>query len=79
MGLNVFMLFVGFGLGSIIFGELLRFGFGLAFGLFAAIEAFIASLSFALFRSEVSSGAIATLSKVTQTGTASQGGSAPYS
>ncbi len=28
MGLNVFMLFVGFGLGSLIFGELLRFGFG---------------------------------------------------
>ena len=55
MGLNVFTLFVGFGLGSLIFGELLRFGFGLAFGLFAAIELFLALLSFALFRSEVSS------------------------
>ena len=53
--MNVFTLFVGFGLGSLIFGELLRFGFGLAFGLFAAIELFLALLSFALFRSEVSS------------------------
>ncbi len=55
MGLNVFTLFVGFGLGSLIFGELLRFGFGVAFGLFAAVELTIALLSFALFRSEVAS------------------------
>lgn len=52
MGLNVFTLFVGFGLGSLIFGELLRFGFGMAFGLFAAVELAVALLSFALFRSE---------------------------
>jgi predicted MFS family arabinose efflux permease len=58
MGLNVFTLFVGFGLGSLIFGELLRFGFGVAFGLFAAVELTIALLSFALFRSEVASRAV---------------------
>ncbi len=55
MGLNVFTLFVGFGLGSLIFGELLRFGFGMAFGLFAAVELAVALLSFALFRSETTS------------------------
>ena len=55
MGLNVFTLFVGFGLGSLIFGELLRFGFGLALGVFAVVELALALLSFALFRSEVPS------------------------
>ena len=62
MGLNVFTLFVGFGLGSLIFGELLRFGFGVAFGLFAAVELAIALLSFASFRSEVPSRAVPNIS-----------------
>jgi len=53
MGLNVFTLFVGFGLGSLIFGELLRFGFGVVLALFAIVELTAALLSFALFRSEV--------------------------
>ena len=53
MGLNVFMLFVGFGLGSLIFGEVLRFGFGAALGLFMAVELIAALLSLRLFRSEV--------------------------
>ena len=53
MGLNVFTLFVGFGLGSLIFGELLRFGFGTALALFTVFELSAALLSFALFRSEV--------------------------
>ncbi len=53
MGLNVFTLFVGFGLGSLVFGELLRFGFGVALGLFAIVELTAALLSFALFRSEI--------------------------
>ena len=68
MGLNVFTLFVGFGLGSLIFGELLRFGFGVAFGLFAAVELTIALLSFALFRSEAASQAVPSASGVTQAG-----------
>ena len=52
MGLNVFTLFVGFGLGSLLFGELLRFGFGVALTLFAIGEFTAALLSFAVFRSE---------------------------
>lgn len=55
MGLNVFMLFVGFGLGSLIFGELLRFNFAAALGAFAVVELTLALLSLALFRSEVPS------------------------
>ena len=53
MGLNVFTLFVGFGLGSLIFGEVLRFGFGTALALFAAIELILALGSIRLFRSEM--------------------------
>ena len=68
MGLNVFTLFVGFGLGSLIFGALLRFGFGAAFGLFAVVELILAVLSFALFRSEVPSRAVPSAAGVTQAG-----------
>ena len=53
MGLNVFTLFVGFGLGSLLFGELLRLSFGVALGVFAGVELVLALLSFWLFRSEV--------------------------
>ncbi|MBH02650.1 MAG: MFS transporter [Xanthomonadales bacterium] len=53
MGLNVFTLFVGFGLGSLIFGEVLRFGFGTALALFAVIELILALGSIRLFRSEM--------------------------
>jgi predicted MFS family arabinose efflux permease len=55
MGLNVFALFVGFGLGSLIFGEMLRFGFPAALGLFLAVELIAAVLSLVFFRSEVPS------------------------
>ena len=58
MGLNVFTLFVGFGLGSLVFGELLRLSFGVAFSLFAGVEFFLALLSLRLFRSEVPAPAI---------------------
>ena len=44
MGLNVFTLFTGFGLGSLIFNGLPQFGFAIAFGVFAATEALAASL-----------------------------------
>lgn len=57
MGLNVFTLFVGFGLGSLIFGEVLRFGFGAALGVFAAVELTAAVCSLRFFRSEIPSGA----------------------
>ncbi len=53
MGLNVFTLFVGFGLGSLVFGEVLRFGFGAALGTFAVMELAVTLCSFWLFRSEM--------------------------
>lgn len=52
MGLNVFMLFVGFGLGSLVFGEVLRHGFTPALGIFAVLEAIIALAAVVLFRAE---------------------------
>lgn len=49
MRLNVFTLFVGFGLGSPLFGELLRLSFGEALGLFAGVELLLALLSCSCF------------------------------
>jgi predicted MFS family arabinose efflux permease len=63
MGLNVFTLFVGFGLGSLVFGALLQFGFETAFGLFTIVELAIALLSFVLFRSEVPSRTVLSASR----------------
>jgi hypothetical protein len=53
MGLNVFFLFVGFGLGSLGFGALLRFGFVPAFSLFASLELILGGMACGLFRSEI--------------------------
>ena len=53
MGLNVFTLFVGFGLGSLGFGALLEFGFVPAFSIFASAELILGVLALALFRSEL--------------------------
>lgn len=53
MGLNVFALFVGFGLGSLIFGALLRLGFDTALWTFAAIEATAALYAIRAFRCEI--------------------------
>jgi len=55
MGLNVFTLFVGFGVGSLIFGEVLHFGFEVALGAFAAVELTAALVSIRLFRFELPS------------------------
>lgn len=57
MGLNVFLLFTGFGLGSLVFGWVLRLGFTHALGVFAVAEAIAALAAVALFRSELPSGA----------------------
>ena len=57
MGLNVFTLFVGFGLGSLMFGALLHFGFGAALGAFSAVELTAAVCTLWLFRSETPMGA----------------------
>jgi len=53
--LNVFTLFVGFGVGSLIFGEVLHFGFEVALGAFAAVELTAALVSIRLFRFELPS------------------------
>ena len=55
LGQAKLMLFIGFGLGSLIFGELLRYSFAAALGVFAVVEMTLALLSLALFRSEVPS------------------------
>jgi len=52
MGLNVFTLFTGFGIGSYLFGEALRMGFTPALGLFSAIQVAAALAALPLFRSE---------------------------
>jgi predicted MFS family arabinose efflux permease len=55
MGLNVCLLFTGFGLGSLLFGGLLRFGFGTTLALFAAAELALAATAVRLFRPETPS------------------------
>jgi predicted MFS family arabinose efflux permease len=55
MGLNVFMLFTGFGVGSFLFGAVLRWGFAAALGAFCAIQIVAALAAFALFRAETAS------------------------
>ena len=53
MGLNVFILFIGFGIGSYLFGELVRLGLGMALVLFAGVELLLALGAFWLFRNEI--------------------------
>ncbi len=52
MGLNVFTLFIGFGIGSFLFGEALRLGFSAALALFVAVELVATLAAIPLFRSE---------------------------
>ena len=56
MGLNVFALFTGFGIGSLLFGEALRLGFDSALALFSAVLLLAAGLAIPLFCSETSAG-----------------------
>jgi predicted MFS family arabinose efflux permease len=53
MGLNVFTLFVGFGIGSYLFGEALRWGFPTSIAIFASVQIIAALAAFPLFRSEI--------------------------
>ena len=53
MGLNVFTLFLGFGLGSLVFGEVLRLGFGIALLPFVVTEFMLALVAIRLFRAEM--------------------------
>lgn len=53
MGLNVFLLFTGFGVGSYLFGEAIRLGFGTALAIFAVPQLLAAVVAVRLFRSEI--------------------------
>ena len=53
MGLKVFVLFTGFGIGSLIFGELLRFGFGVSLAIFGGIQLISGAIAIRLFWQEV--------------------------
>src|SRR5579885_797704 len=52
MGLNVFALFTGFGLGSLIFGALLAPGFSRALLIFSVVQLLAALVAIPLYRSE---------------------------
>lgn len=52
MGLNVFILFTGFGLGSLLFGAILPLGFGTAVTVFSSVLAASALVGLRLFRDE---------------------------
>ena len=57
MGLNVFTLFTGMGVGSLLFGEAMRAGFTPALTGFALVQLLAAVLAVPLFRSEHTRGA----------------------
>lgn len=52
MGLNVFILFTGFGVGSIVFGAAVQLGFGAAFALFSSVQLLFGLAALFLFRGE---------------------------
>ncbi|QCP53040.1 MFS transporter [Trinickia violacea] len=52
MGVNVFSLFIGAGVGSLVFGALEWHGFTLAFGVFAIVEVALALFALRVFRKE---------------------------
>ncbi len=54
MGLNVFTLFMGFGFGSLLFGEALRWDFNVALASFGMVYLLSAAVAVPLFRSETS-------------------------
>lgn len=54
MGFNVFALFTGFGIGSLLFGWALQFGCGAALASFSAVQLLAAIAAVALFRKKTS-------------------------
>ncbi len=52
MGLNVFILFTGFGVGSMVFGAAVPLGFGAAFAIFSSIQLLFGLAALFLFRGE---------------------------
>ena len=53
MGLNVFALFTGFGLGSLLFGELLKLGLDQALIIFAVVQAVFTIVAAKLLQTEM--------------------------
>lgn len=53
MGLNVFMLFMGFGIGSLLFGALLTYGWPISLLTFTCFQLAIGVLGFRVFKSEI--------------------------
>lgn len=54
MGLNVFILFTGFGVGSMVFGAVVPLGFGAAFAIFSSVQLLLGLAALLLFRDESS-------------------------
>ena len=52
MGLNVFLLFIGFGIGSFLFGQVIHLGLGTALILFTLFEGILTLAAVAIFKSE---------------------------
>jgi hypothetical protein len=52
MGLNVFTLFTGFGLGSLLFGAALSLGFDTTLVMFSAVQLGAAVVAVPVFRAE---------------------------
>jgi predicted MFS family arabinose efflux permease len=52
MGLNVFILFTGFGVGSMVFGAVVPLGFGAAFAIFSSVQILFGLAALFLFRDE---------------------------
>ena len=53
MGLNVFILFTGFGVGSMVFGAVVPLGFGAAFAIFSSVQMLFSMGALFLFRGEM--------------------------
>ena len=57
MGMNVFLLFTGFGLGSLVFQKLLKFGMLTSLQVFSTVALLAALIAIPMFRSEAMSSA----------------------
>lgn len=55
MGLNVFILFTGFGVGSMLFGAIVPLGFGAALAIFSSVQLVFGLAACFLFRAEIAS------------------------
>jgi len=63
MGLNVFALFTGFGVGSFLFGETIRLGLGSALRIFSAVQSVAGLAGAGVFHGEATSASRRTVGK----------------